>query len=122
MTALDEGVEVEVLEDVEDDFARKSIEGTVVTRNSLLLFPGIIQSLELEKVPVKVFSPTMLRASQRQGNTDDRQGAAKVIVKKGFVQNYEVKPIKELIKLVNIRNLFTSQRYFLSYFVRRWNV
>ena len=64
----------------------------------------------------------MLRASQRQGNTDDRQGAAKVIVKKGFVQNYEVKPIKELIKLVNIRNLYTSQRYFLSYFVRRWNV
>lgn len=89
----------------------------------------------------------MLRASQRQGNTDDRQvwtfrdlqatvillllvlgdsrspvGAAKVIVKKRFVQNYEVKPIKELIKLVNIRNLFTSQRYFLSYFVRRWNV
>ena len=49
MTALDEGVEVEVLEDVEDDFARKSIEGTVVTRNSLLLFPGITQSFELDK-------------------------------------------------------------------------
>ena len=49
LTALDEGVEVEVLEDVEDDFARKSIEGTVVTRNSLLLFPGITQSFELDK-------------------------------------------------------------------------
>lgn len=57
LTALDEGVEVEVLEDVEDDFARKSIEGTVVTRNSLLLFPGIIQSFELDKKSRSRFFP-----------------------------------------------------------------